>query len=117
MPGKRRRARPERRWLDNIRNDLSEKTVRKEAQDRVKWRRLIRNIDPTNSGKRCGRGRRMIGINSFPDLELTRVILCYRVINYETKSCFILLVCGPCLEVFKMHFTRRADRVLATTPG
>ena len=28
VPGKRRRGRPKRRWLDNIRNDLSERIVR-----------------------------------------------------------------------------------------
>ena len=39
----RRRGRPKQRWLDNFRNDLSGE----EAQDRVKRRRLIRNIDPT----------------------------------------------------------------------
>ena len=27
VPGKRRRGRPNRRWVDNIRNDLSERTV------------------------------------------------------------------------------------------
>ena len=43
VTGKRRRGRPKRRWLDNIRNDLSGE----EVQDRVQWRRLIRNIDPT----------------------------------------------------------------------
>ena len=46
--GKRRRGRPKRMWLDNIRNDLSESELSgKEAQDQVKWRRLIRNIDRT----------------------------------------------------------------------
>ena len=46
--GKRRRGRPKRRWLDSIRNDLSEKELsREDAQDRAKWRRLIRHIDPT----------------------------------------------------------------------
>ncbi len=45
--GKRRRVRPKRRWLDNIKNDLSERELSgEEAQDRVQWRRLIRNIDP-----------------------------------------------------------------------
>ena len=35
-------------WLDNIKNDLSERELSgEEAQDRVQWRRLIRNIDPT----------------------------------------------------------------------
>ena len=44
--GKRRRARPKRRWLDNIKNDLSEKELSgKKAQDQVQWRRFIRNID------------------------------------------------------------------------
>ena len=48
VPGKRRRGSPKRRWLDSIRNDLSERAVAGEdAQDRAKWRRLIRHIDPT----------------------------------------------------------------------
>ena len=48
LPDKRRRGRPKRRWLDNIKNDLSERELSgEEAQDRVQWRRLIRNIDPT----------------------------------------------------------------------
>ncbi len=48
VPGKRRRGRPKRRWLDSIRNDLSERELSGEdAQDWVKWRCLTRNIDPT----------------------------------------------------------------------
>ena len=48
LPGKRRPGRLKRRWLDNIRNDLSERELsEEEAQDRVKWRCLIRNIDPS----------------------------------------------------------------------
>ena len=48
VPGKRRRGRPKQRWLDNIKNDLSERELSgEEAQDQVQWRRLIRNIDPT----------------------------------------------------------------------
>ena len=48
VPGKRRRGRSKRRWLDSIRNDLSERELAgKEAQDRVQRRRLIRHIDPT----------------------------------------------------------------------
>ena len=48
VPGKRSRQRPKRRWLDNIKNDLSERELSGgEAQYRVKWRRLIRHIDPT----------------------------------------------------------------------
>ena len=35
VPGKRRRGRPKRRWMDNIRNDLSERGLSEEdAQDR-----------------------------------------------------------------------------------
>ena len=46
--GEKRSRRPNRRWLDNIRNDLSERELLgEEAQDWVEWRRLIRNIDPT----------------------------------------------------------------------
>ena len=48
--GKRRRGRPKRRWLDNIRNDLSERELsREDAQNRAKWRRLIRHTDPTKT--------------------------------------------------------------------
>ena len=49
VPGKRRRGRPKRRWLDNIKNDLSERELSGEdVQDRANWRRLIlRHIDPT----------------------------------------------------------------------
>ena len=47
VPGKRRRGRPKRRWLDNIKNDLSQRELSGEAQDRVQWRCHIRNIDPT----------------------------------------------------------------------
>ena len=36
VPGKRRRGRPKRRWLDNINNDLSERELSgEEAQYRV----------------------------------------------------------------------------------
>ena len=46
--GKRRRGRPKRRWLDNIKTDLSERGLSgEEAQGRVQWRHVIRNIDPT----------------------------------------------------------------------
>ena len=38
---------PKQRWLDNIKNDLSERELSGEdGQDRVQWRRLIRIIDP-----------------------------------------------------------------------
>ena len=49
VPGKRKRTRPKRRWLDNINNDLSERELLsgEEAQDRAKGRRIIRHIDPT----------------------------------------------------------------------
>ena len=48
VPGKRRRGRPKRRWLDSIRNELSERELSSEdTQYSAKWRRLIRHIDPT----------------------------------------------------------------------
>ena len=48
VPGERRRGTPNRRWLDNIKNDLSERELSgEEAKYRVQWRRPIRNIDPT----------------------------------------------------------------------
>ena len=34
--------------VDNINNDLSKRELSgEEAHDRIQWRRLIRNIDPT----------------------------------------------------------------------
>ena len=48
VPGIRRRGRPKQRWLDNIRNDLSERELAgEEVQDRVKWMRHIQTIDPS----------------------------------------------------------------------
>ena len=48
VPRKRMDGRPKRRWLDSIRNELSERELsREDAQDRAKWRRLIRHIDLT----------------------------------------------------------------------
>ena len=47
VPGKRRRGRPKRRWLGSIMNDLSERGLSEDAQDRPRWRRRTRQIDPT----------------------------------------------------------------------
>ena len=48
VPGKRKIGRPKGRWLDNIKNDLSERELSgEEAQDRVQWRCLLGHIDPT----------------------------------------------------------------------
>ena len=48
VPGKRRRGRPMRMWLDNIRNNLSERKFSwEDVQDRARWRRPTRHIDPT----------------------------------------------------------------------
>ena len=45
VPGQRRRGRPTRRWLDNMRIDLSERELsREETQYRVKRRGLRRHI-------------------------------------------------------------------------
>ena len=48
VQGKRRRGRPKQRWFYSIRDDLSERELSgEEAQDRPRWRRLTRHIDPT----------------------------------------------------------------------
>ena len=47
VPWMRRRGSPKRKWLDNIRNHLSERELSgDETQCRINWKRLIRNIDP-----------------------------------------------------------------------
>ena len=59
VPGKRRRARPKRWWLDNIKNDLSERELSGEdPQYRAKWRRLIRHIDPTEKWEKMRKKKR-----------------------------------------------------------
>ena len=48
VPEKRLRGRSKRRWLDDIKNDLTERELSGEdAQDRVQRRYIIRIIDPT----------------------------------------------------------------------
>ena len=51
--------------MDNIKRELSGE----DAQDRIQWRRLIRNIDPTQSGKGCKRRRRIeaVVLSNIPD--------------------------------------------------
>ena len=47
VQGRRKRGRPRKRWRDCVREDMREKgIVEAEAQDRGRWRRLIRNGDP-----------------------------------------------------------------------
>ena len=49
---RKRRGRPKRRWLDNIKNDLSERKLSgEEAQDRIKLRCLKINSNPTSNWK------------------------------------------------------------------
>ena len=58
VPGKRRRGRPKRRWLDSIRNDLSERELAvKNAQDWPRWRRLSRHIDPTQKWEKMKKNK------------------------------------------------------------
>ena len=46
-PGKRRRGRPARRYMDGIKEDMEMKGLRKEmANDRETWRRMIRCGNP-----------------------------------------------------------------------
>ena len=48
IPGKRRRGRPGRRWMDNITEDMEEFSLKeRDTGDRVKWRKRIRCGDPT----------------------------------------------------------------------
>ncbi len=47
VQGRRNRGRPNRRWMDSVRDDLSEKgQTGEEFRDREAWRRLVRNVDP-----------------------------------------------------------------------
>ena len=83
VPGKRRRGRPKRRWLDSIRNHLSERELsREDAQDRTKWRRLIRHIDPTikweKMRKRKKKKRMALFIMLFLKLPPSHIFLCER---------------------------------------
>ena len=47
LPGKRRRGRPLRRYMDVMKEDLKVvEATEKDAEDRTKWRRIIRDGDP-----------------------------------------------------------------------
>jgi hypothetical protein len=47
LPGARKRGRPKRRYMDNIREDMVEKGVTEnDAKDRTKWRNLMHCGDP-----------------------------------------------------------------------
>jgi len=47
IPGKRRRGRPHRRWIDNLTEDMKKAGVsEEEAEDRVRWRTATRCCDP-----------------------------------------------------------------------
>ena len=52
--GKRREKIPRRSWTDCIRGDLTEKGLRDgdgDAAERRRWRKIIKNDDPSRSGK------------------------------------------------------------------
>ena len=47
VTGRRRRGRPERRWMDCVREDMKEKNLEeRDVKDRNKWKTLIKNGDP-----------------------------------------------------------------------
>ena len=49
------------RWLDNIKNELSERELSwEEMQDQVHWRHLIRNINPTYKLERMRKKKKML---------------------------------------------------------
>ena len=48
VQGRRKRGRPERRWLDKVKDDIKEKGLSAdEVYDRATWRRMSSYIDPT----------------------------------------------------------------------
>ena len=47
VEGNRKKGRPRRRWYDSIKDDMREKELtREDTQDRVRWRRTVKNADP-----------------------------------------------------------------------
>ena len=48
QPGRRKRGRHKRRWLDKVKDDIKEKGLLvDEVYDRATWRRMSSYIDPT----------------------------------------------------------------------
>ena len=48
VPGRRKRGRPRRRWIDLVREDLERVRAREgDKVDRVKWRILSRRVTPS----------------------------------------------------------------------
>ena len=79
VPGKRRRGRPKRRWLDSIRNHLSERGLSEEdAQDRPRWRRLTRHIEPTKKWEKMKKKKKIkdyVKIHKLADKHQMRHII------------------------------------------
>ena len=47
VPGRRKRGRPNRGWLDSVKVDLKEKGLEgNEFHNRARWKQLVKNIDP-----------------------------------------------------------------------
>ena len=61
-PGETKERKTKARWLDNIKNKLSERELSGGAQYRVQGRRLIhtRNIDPTQKWQRVRKKKKML---------------------------------------------------------
>ena len=48
VPGRRKRGRPRRRWIDLVREDMERVRAREgDKVDRVKWRILSRSVTPS----------------------------------------------------------------------
>ena len=48
VPGRRKRGRPRRRWIDLVRKDMERVRAREgDKVDRVKWRILSRSVTPS----------------------------------------------------------------------
>ena len=57
VPGKRERGGPKRRWLDNVRNDFSERSVRG-GSTRLSSMDVSRKKNRQKNGRGCGRRRK-----------------------------------------------------------
>ena len=76
VQGRRKRGRPKRRWLYNVKDDITEKGLSADdVFDRATWRRMSSYIDPTSRGNKKKRKKKQSHHNVW-HIEICAILNC-----------------------------------------